>query len=82
MPLPHSRGFCLIKFFRALALGYSITAICSASLAAQSVGELMVAAESGGQLPIVNDNLQSQLKLNPETAADRDRLPDLSGNRV
>jgi hemolysin activation/secretion protein len=74
MPLPPSRGFCKIKFFRAIALGCSITAICPASLAAQSVGESMVAGESEGRSPIVN-NLQSQLKLNPEMADDRDRLP-------
>jgi len=83
MPLPHSRGFCQIKFFRAIAIGCSITAICPASLAAQSVGESMVAGESEGRSPIVNDNIQSQLKLNPETADDRDRLRDLySGSEL
>ncbi|MBE9095522.1 ShlB/FhaC/HecB family hemolysin secretion/activation protein [Tychonema sp. LEGE 07203] len=71
MPLPHSRGFGKIKFFRALALSCSISAICPAPLTAQK------AAESLGRSPIVNDNLQSQLQLNPETADDRDRLPDL-----
>lgn len=75
MPLPHSRGFCKINFFSATALGCSITAICPASLADQSVGEPIVAGESGGRSPIVNNNVQSQLKLNPETADDRDRLP-------
>ncbi|MEG4323008.1 MULTISPECIES: ShlB/FhaC/HecB family hemolysin secretion/activation protein [unclassified Microcoleus] len=75
MPLPPSRGFCKIKFFTAIALGCSITAICPASLTAQNVGEPIVAGESGGRSPIVNDNLQSQLKLNPETANDRDRRP-------
>jgi hypothetical protein len=74
MPLPHSRGFCKIKFFRGTALGCSITAICPASLAAKSVGEPIVAGESGGRSPFVNNNLQSQLKLNPQTADDRDRL--------
>ncbi|WP_293232603.1 MULTISPECIES: hypothetical protein [unclassified Microcoleus] len=74
MPLPHSRGFCKIKFFSAIALGCSITAICFASSAAQSVGDPIVAGESGGRSPFVNNNLQSQLKLNPETADDRDRL--------
>ncbi|MEG4283891.1 hypothetical protein QUB68_12240 [Microcoleus sp. A006_D1] len=83
MPLPPSRGFCKIKFFRALALGCSITAICPASLTAQSVGEPIVAGESKGRSPIVNHDLQSQLKLNPETADDRDRLPDLySGSEL
>ncbi|MEG3840624.1 ShlB/FhaC/HecB family hemolysin secretion/activation protein [Microcoleus sp. herbarium14] len=37
----------------------------------------MVAAESPERSPIFNDNLQSQLKLDPETADDRGRLPDL-----
>ena len=73
MPLPSSRGFCKIKFFRGLALGCSIAAICPAPLTAQSVGESMVAAESEGRSPIVNDNL----KLDRETADDRARLPDL-----
>ena len=73
MPLPSSRGFCKIKFFRALALGCSITAICNAPLAAQSVGESTVAAESAGRSPIFND----KLKLDRETADDRARLPDL-----
>ena len=73
MPLPSSRGFCKIKFFRALALGCSITAICPAPLAAQSVGESIVAAESAGRSPIFND----KLKLDRETADDRARLPDL-----
>ncbi|MCC3407580.1 MAG: ShlB/FhaC/HecB family hemolysin secretion/activation protein [Microcoleus sp. PH2017_10_PVI_O_A] len=83
MPLPHSRGFCKIKFFSAIALGCSITAICFASSAAQSVGEPIVAGESGGRSPFVNNNLQSQLKLNRETADDRDRLPDLySGSEL
>ncbi|WP_293336642.1 ShlB/FhaC/HecB family hemolysin secretion/activation protein [Microcoleus sp. CAWBG58] len=74
MALPHSRGFCKIKFFSAIALGCSITAICFASSAAQSVGDPIVTGESGGRLPFVNNNLQSQLKLNPETADYRDRL--------
>ena len=79
MPLPSSRGFCKIKFFRALALGCSITAICPAPLAAQSVGESMVAAESEGRSPIFND----KLKLDRETADDRARLPDLySGSEL
>lgn len=84
MPRPHSRGFCKIKFFRATALGCSITAICPASLAAQSVGEPIVAGESVGRSPFVNHNLQSQLKLNPETADARDRFsPDLySGSEL
>ncbi len=79
MPLPSSRGFYKIKFFRALALGCSITAICNAPLAAQSVGKLMVAAESAGRSPISND----KLKLDLETADDRARLPDLySGSEL
>ncbi|MBE9187754.1 ShlB/FhaC/HecB family hemolysin secretion/activation protein [Microcoleus sp. LEGE 07076] len=71
MPLPYSRGFCKIKFFRALAVSCSIAAIFPAPLTAQRVGESL------GRSPIVNDNLQSQLKLNRETADDRDRPPDL-----
>ena len=83
MPLSDSRGFCKIKSFRVLALCCSITAIFPASLAAQSVGESMVAGESEGRSPIVNDNLPSELKLNPETADDRDQLPDLySGSEL
>ncbi|MEG5207440.1 ShlB/FhaC/HecB family hemolysin secretion/activation protein [Microcoleus sp. ARI1-A1] len=35
----------------------------------------MVAAKEGGRAQIFNNDLQSQLKLNPETAPDRDRLP-------
>jgi hemolysin activation/secretion protein len=83
MPLSDSRGFCKIKSFRVLALCCSIAAIFPASLAAQSVGESMVAGESEGRSPIVNKNLQSQLKLNSETADDRDRLPHLySGSEL
>lgn len=83
MPLPSSRGFCKIKFFRALALGCSIAAICPPPLTAQSVGESVVAAESAGRSPIINDNLQPELKLNRETADDRDRLEDLySGSEL
>ena len=79
MPLPSSRGFHKIKFFRTLALGCSIAAICPAPLAAQSVGESMVAAESEGRSPIFND----KLKLDRETADDRARLPDLySGSEL
>ncbi|MEG4964333.1 hypothetical protein QUA78_31020 [Microcoleus sp. K4-B3] len=77
MPVQPSRGFCKIKFFKALALGFSIAGICSAPLAAQSVGESMVAADSGVQAPIFN-NLPNQ-----ETADDRDRLRDLySGSEL
>ena len=72
MPVQFSRGFCQIKFFNALALGFSIAGICPAPLAAQSVGESMVAVGSGVQAPIFNDNLPNQ-----ETADDRDWLPDL-----
>ena len=74
MPLQPSTGFCKIKFFRVLALCCSIAAICPASLATQSVGESMLAAESKVRSPIVN-NLQSRLTLNPERAEERDRLP-------
>ncbi|WP_332960614.1 POTRA domain-containing protein [Microcoleus sp. AR_TQ3_B6] len=78
MPVPPSRGFCKIKFFQALALGFSIAGICPALLAAQSVGESMVAADSGVRSPIFNDNLPSQ-----ETAHARDRLRDLySGSEL
>jgi len=78
MPVQPSRGFCKIKFFQALALGFSIAGICPALLAAQSVGESMVAADSGVRAPIFNDNLPSQ-----ETADDRDRLRDLySGSEL
>lgn len=78
MPVQPSRGFCKIKFFQALALGFSIAGICPALLAAQSVGESMVAADSEVRSPIFNDNLPSQ-----ETADDRDRLRDLySGSEL
>ncbi len=78
MPVQPSRGFCKIKFFQALALGFSIAGICPALLAAQSVGESMVAADSGVRSPIFNDNLPNQ-----ETADDRDRLRDLySGSEL
>lgn len=83
MPVQFSRGFCKIKFFKALALGFSIAAICPALLSALSVGESMVATDSGVQAPILQDNLLSQLKLNQETADDRDRLRDLySGSEL
>jgi hypothetical protein len=73
-----SRGFCKIKFFHALALAFSIAGICPALLAAQSVGESMVAADSGVQAPIFNDNLPNQA-----TTDDRDRLRDLySGSEL
>jgi len=78
MPVQPSRGFCKIKFFHALALAFSIAGICPALLAAQSVGESMVAADSGVQGPIFNDNLPNQA-----TADDRDRLRDLySGSEL
>ncbi|WP_333449332.1 hypothetical protein [Microcoleus sp. K5-D4] len=83
MPVQFSRGFCKIKFFKALALGFSIAAICPALLSALSVSESMVATDSGVQAPILQDNLLSQLKLNQETADDRDRLRDLySGSEL
>ena len=83
MPVQFSRGFCKIKFFKALALGFSIAAICPTLLSALSVGESMVGAESGVQAPILYDNLPSQFKLNQETADDRDRLRDLySGSEL
>ncbi|WP_293274655.1 hypothetical protein [Microcoleus sp. PH2017_18_LLB_O_A] len=71
MPLPHSRGFCKIKFFSAIALGCSITAICFASSAAQSVGDPIVAGESGGRSPFVNNNLQSSGDLYSGSELDR-----------
>src|SRR4028119_277236 len=78
MPVQPSRGFCKIKFFHALALAFSIAGICPVLLAAQSVGESMVAADSGVQAPIFNDNLPNQA-----TADDRDRLRDLySGSEL
>ncbi|MEG4068757.1 hypothetical protein QUA42_15760 [Microcoleus sp. Pol11C2] len=83
MPVQFSRGFCKIKFFKALALGFSIAAICPALLSALSVSESMVATDSGVQAPILQDNLLSQLKLNKETADDHDRLRDLySGSEL
>lgn len=83
MPVQSSRGFCKIKFFKALTLGFLIAAICPALLSALSVGESMVAADSGVQAPILHDNLLPQLKLNQETADDRDRLRDLySGSEL
>ena len=78
MPVQHSRGFCKIKFFQALALGFSIAGICPALLTAQNVGESMVAADSGVQAPIFNENLPDRA-----TADDRDRLRDLySGSEL
>ncbi|MEG4442008.1 hypothetical protein QUB47_17030 [Microcoleus sp. AT9_B5] len=83
MPVQSSRGFCKIKFFKALTLGFSIAAICPALLSALSVGESMVAADSDVPAPILHDNLLPQLKLNQETADDRDRLRDLySGSEL
>ncbi|MEG4353362.1 hypothetical protein QUA70_27465 [Microcoleus sp. LAD1_D5] len=83
MPVQFSRGFCKIKFFKALALGFSIAAICPALLSALSVSESMVGIDSGVQAPILHDNFPSHLKLNPETADDRDRLRDLySGSEL
>jgi len=78
MPVQPSRGFCKIKFFQALALAFSIAGICPQLLAAQSVGESMMAVDSGVRAPIFNDNLPSQ-----ETADDRERLRDLySGSEL
>ena len=78
MAVQPSRDFCKIKFFNALALAFSIAGICPALLTAQSVGKSMVAADSGVQAPIFNDNLPNQ-----ETADDRDRLRDLySGSEL
>ncbi|MEG4139285.1 hypothetical protein [Microcoleus sp. Pol7_B1] len=83
MPVQFSRGFCKIKFFKALALGFSIAAICPALLSALSVSESMVATDSGVQAPILQDNLLSQLKLNKQTADYHDRLRDLySGSEL
>ena len=65
MAVQPSRDFCKIKFFNALALAFSIAGICPALLTAQSVGKSMVAADSGVQAPIFNDNLPNQ-----ETADD------------
>ncbi|MEG3981708.1 hypothetical protein QUA08_13120 [Microcoleus sp. T3B2] len=60
-----------------------MAAICPALLSALSVGESMVATDSGVQAPIVHDNLPSQFKLDQETADDRDRLRDLySGSEL
>jgi hypothetical protein len=78
MAVQPSKGFCKIKFFNALALAFSIAGICPALLTAQSVGKSMVAADSGVQAPIFNDNLPNQ-----DTADDRDRLRDLySGSEL
>jgi hypothetical protein len=78
MAVQLSRGFCKIKFFNALALAFSIAGICPLLLTAQSVGDSMVAADSGVQAPIFNDNLPNQA-----TADDRDRLRDLySGSEL
>ncbi|UNU23337.1 hypothetical protein [Microcoleus vaginatus] len=83
MPVQFSRGFCKIKFFKALALGFSIAAIYPALLSALSVSESMVGTDSGVQAPIWHDNLPSQLKLNQEIAEERDRLRDLfSGSEL
>ena len=78
MPVQPSRGFYKITFFKALALGFSIAGICPAPLIAPTVGESMVAADSGVRSPIFNNNLTNQ-----ETADDRDRLRDLySGSEL
>ena len=78
MAVQPSRGLCKIKLFNALALAFSIAGICPALLTAQSVGESMVAADSGVQAPIFNDNLPDRA-----TADDRDRLRDLySGSEL
>ena len=79
MTVQHSRGFCKIKFFNALALAFSIAGgISPALLTAQNVGESMVPADSGVQAPIFNDNLPDRA-----TADDRDRLRDLySGSEL
>jgi len=78
MAVQPSRDFCKIKFFNALALAFSIAGICPALLTAQSVGKSMVAADSGVQAPIFNDNLPDRA-----TADDRDRLRDLySGSEL
>ncbi|MEG4329170.1 MULTISPECIES: hypothetical protein [unclassified Microcoleus] len=83
MPVQFSRGFCKIKFFKALALGFSIAAICPALLSALSVSESMLATDSWVQSPILQDNLLSQFKLNQEIGDDRDRLRDLySGSEL
>ena len=73
-----SRGFCKIKFFNVLALAFSIAGICPVLLTPQSVGDSMVAAGSGVEAPIFNDNLPHQA-----TADDRERLRDLySGSEL
>ena len=78
MAVQPSRGFCKIKFFQALALAFSIAGICPELLAAQSVGESIVAADSGVRVPSLKDNLPSQ-----ETADERDRLRDIySGSEL
>jgi hypothetical protein len=78
MTVQPSRGFCKIKFVNVLALAFSIAGICPVLLTAQSVGDSMVAADSGVQAPIFNDNLPHQA-----TADDRERLRDLySGSEL
>ncbi len=85
MPLQPSRGFCEIRFVSALAR-FGTLIICSCwrpPLAAATVtqhiasirGTASVAAESEGRSPNFNDNLQSELKFNQETAKNDDRLP-------
>src|SRR4028119_2210177 len=78
MPVQPSRGFCKIKLFNALALAFSIAGIYPSLLTPQNVGESMVAADSGVEAPIFNDNLPDRA-----TADDRDRLRDLySGSEL
>ena len=78
MAVQPSRDFCKIKFFNALALAFSIASICPALLTAQSVGKSVVAADSGVQAPIFNENLPARA-----TADNRDRLGDLySGSEL
>jgi len=72
MAVQPSRGFCKIKFFNVLALAFSIAGICPVLLTPQSVGDSMVAAGSGVEAPIFNENLPPQA-----TADDRERLRDL-----
>ena len=78
MAVQPSRDFCKIKFLNALALAFSIASICPALLTAQSVGKSVVAADSGVQAPIFNENLPARA-----TADNRDRLGDLySGSEL
>jgi POTRA domain, ShlB-type len=82
MPLQISRGLFEIGFVSALALGYSVAVVGLAPIASESVTDriaslrstVSLTTESESRSPNFNDNLQSELKFNQETAKNHDRL--------